>query len=160
MTFVSVPFQILFVRVLLFFMNLDFCWAREKLRNSIITLASFFHTKHCWHTKSFWSNPLLLYFSWQIALHASPPSHFMLFGARNPYVFYIVSAESYCCLVVFQQSNYQHRETTRDINNIPIKYPEGPTTFSHLLLLLCCSFELIKLGPSLCFSWTFWLESI
>merc|ERR1712001_195772 len=40
----------------------------------------------------------------------------------------------------------QGRQTTRDINNIPIKYPEGPTTFSHLQLLLCCSFELTKLG--------------
>ena len=29
-------------------------------------------------------------------------------------------------------SNYQQRP--QDINNIPIKYPEGPTTFSHLLL--------------------------
>ena len=94
-------------------MNLDFCWAVLTLLYSSAqpslaqfsrraTLAFFFHTKHCWHTKSFWSNPLLLYFSWQIALHASPPSHFMLFGARNPYVFYIVSSTALASTAVFR----------------------------------------------------------
>ena len=96
-------------------MNLDFCWAVLTLlyssaQPSLVqfsrraTLAFFFHTKHCWHTKSFWSNPLLLYFSWQIALHASPPSHFMLFGARNPYVFLYCqqNSSSFDCSVQIQ----------------------------------------------------------